>query len=316
MKIAVVGAGGVGGVFGARLAAAGHEVTIVARGAHLEAIRSGGLRVTGGPRDLHVRPALSTDRPEEIGGADVVLFAVKQWDLERAAAAARPLVGSGTTVVPLQNGIDARERLGAVLGLDPVIGGTAFINAFIAEPGAIEQRTPFNRLVFGEWDGRISARVEALAAACEPADIEAVASPNIELDIWKKFIFLVAVSSVNAVVRGNNAVVRRCPETEALIGICASEAAAIGRARGVPLDADAGEQAAGLAATFGDDGIASMAADLIKGGRLELPWLAGKAVALARETGVPAPVLETIHAALLPWQDGAAATLTPQRPGP
>ena len=307
MKIAVVGAGGVGGVFGARLAAAGHEVSFVARGAHLEAIRSGGLRVSGGPRDLHVRPSLATDRPAEIGVADVVLFAVKQWDLDSVAAAARPLVGSGTTVVPLQNGIDARERLGAVFGLDPVIGGTAFINAFIAEPGSIEQRTPFNRLVFGEWDGGLSRRVEALAAACEPTDVEAVASPNIELDVWKKFVFLVAVSSVNAVVRGNNGVVRRYPETEALIGICASEVAAIGRAQGVPLDADEGEQAARLSTSFGDDGIASMAADLMKGTRLELPWLAGKAVALARDTGVAAPALETIHAALLPWQDGAAA---------
>ncbi len=304
MKIAVVGAGGVGGVFGARLAAAGHEVGLVARGAHLEAIRSDGLRVTGGPRDLHVRPAFATDRPEDIGAADVVLFAVKQWDLESAGAAARPLVGPDTMVVPLQNGIDARERLGTILGPDRVVGGTAFINAFISGPGGIEQHTPFNRLVFGEWDGRPSARIDALAAACGPADIEAVASPNIELDIWKKFVFLVAVSSVNAVVRGNNGVVRRCPETEALIGICAAEVAAIGRARGVPLDGDAGEQAARLSASFGDDGIASMAADLMKGGRLELPWLAGKAVALARETGVPAPVLGTIHAALLPWQEG------------
>ena len=307
MKIAVVGAGGVGGVFGARLAAAGHEVGLVARGAHLEAIRSAGLRINGGPRDLHVRPAFATDRPEEIGTAEAVLVAVKQWDLEAAGEAARPLVGPDTTVVPLQNGIDARERLGAILGLDRVIGGTAFINAFISGPGSIEQHTPFNRLVFGEWDGQSSARVEALAAACGPADIEAVASANIELDIWKKFVFLVAVSSVNAVVRGNNGVVRRCPETEALIGICAEEVAAVGRARGVPLDADAGEQAARLSASFGDDGIASMAADLIRGTRLELPWLAGKAVALAREMGVPVPALETIHAALLPWQDGAAA---------
>ena len=307
MKIAVVGAGGVGGVFGARLAAAGHEVAIVARGAHLEAIRSGGLRVNGGPRDLHVRPAFATDRPGDIGAADFVLIAVKQWDLDDAGQAARPLVGPDTTVVPLQNGIDARERLGAIVGLDRVIGGTAFINAFISEPGSIEQRTPFNRLVFGEWDGRASPRVEALAAACESTDIEAVASPNIELDVWKKFVFLVAVSSVNAVVRGNNGVVRRCPETEALIGVCASEVAAIGRAQGVPLDADEGEQAARLSDSFGDDGIASMAADLIRGTRLELPWLAGKAVTLARETGVAAPALETIHAALLPWQDGAAA---------
>ncbi|MDE0410577.1 MAG: 2-dehydropantoate 2-reductase, partial [Alphaproteobacteria bacterium] len=244
MKIAVVGAGGVGGVFGARLAAAGHEVGLIARGAHLEAIRSTGLRINGGPRDLHVRPAFATDRPEEVSTAEAVLVAVKQWDLEAAGEAARPLVGPDTTVVPLQNGIDARERLGAILGLDRVIGGTAFINAFISEPGSIEQRTPFNRLVFGEWDGQSSARVETLAAACGPADIEAVASANIELDIWKKFVFLVAVSSVNAVVRGNNGVVRRCPETEALIGVCAAEAAAVGRARGVPLDADAGEQAA------------------------------------------------------------------------
>ena len=307
MKIAVIGAGGVGGVFGARLAAAGHEVGLVARGAHLEAIRRGGLRVKGGPRDLHVRPAFATDRPADIGIADCVLFAVKQWDLESAGEAARPLVGPETMVVPLQNGIDARERLGGILGLDRVVGGAAFINAFIAEPGAIEQRTPFNRLVFGEWGGQASARVEALAAACGPADIEAVASPDIERDIWRKFVFLAAVSSVNAVVRGNNGVVRRCPETEALVGICAAEIAAIGRAHGVPLDADEGERAARLAASFGDDGIASMAADLLKGGRLELPWLAGKAVALARESGTPAPALQTIHAALLPWQDGAAA---------
>ncbi len=304
MKIAVVGAGGVGGVFGARLAAAGHEVCIVARGPHLAAIREHGLAVAGGPGDVHVRPALATDRPEEFGAADCVLFCVKLWDVESAGALIRPLVGPHTMVVPLQNGIDARDRLGALLGLEAVIGGVAFVNAFIAAPGKIDQKSAFNRIVFGEWDGQRSARVEALAAACSGSAVEAVVSANIELDIWKKFIFLIGTGSVNAVVRGNMGVVRRCPETEALVARCADEAAAVGRACGIPLEADAGAEAVHLAGAFGDDTIASMAADLIKGNRLELPWLAGKAVALARKTGAPAPTLEVIHAALLPWQDG------------
>ncbi len=307
MKIAVVGAGGVGGVFGARLAAAGHEVGLIARGSHLAAIREDGLRVAGGPGDVHVRPALATDRPAEFGPAEAVLVAVKQWDLEAAGEAARPMVGPDTVVVPLQNGIDARDRLAAALGPEAVVGGVAFINAFIAAPGRIDQLSPFNRMVFGEWDGRRSARVEALAAACAPADMDAAVSDDIELEVWKKFVFLVAASSVNAAVRGNNGVIRRHPETLALLRACAMEVAAVGRARGIALAPDAGEQAARLLESFGDDTIASMAVDLLKGNRLELPWLAGKAVALAREAGVAVPVLATIYAALLPWQDGAAA---------
>lgn len=304
MKIAVVGAGGVGGVFGARLAAGGREVHFIARGDHLEAIRRDGLAVRGGPGDVRVRPAGAGDRPGDVGPADVVLFCTKLWDMEAAAELARPLVGMGTMVVPLQNGIDARERLSAILGPEAVVGGVAFVNAFITAPGRIEQISPFNRLVFGEWSGAASERCAAFAEACRNAGVEATVSGSVEREIWRKFVLLVAFSSVHAVARGNNAVVRSNPRTEGLIRLCADEVAAVGTAAGIPLGPDEGAQAAAVAAGFPADTIASMAQDLLRGNRLELPWLAGRVVALGAELGVPTPTLDVIHAALLPWQDG------------
>ena len=304
MKIAVVGAGGVGGVFGARLAAGGKEVHFVARGAHLEAMRRDGIAVEGGPGEIRVRPAGASDRPDDIGPADVVLFCVKLWDMEAAAELARPLVGAETMVVPLQNGIDARERLSPILGPEAVVGGVAFVNAFITGPGRIEQISPFNRLVFGEWSGDASERCAAFAEACRKAGVDAAVSRAVDREIWRKFVLLVAFSSVHAVVRGNNAVVRSNPRTEGLIRLCADEVAAVGTAAGIPLDPDEGAQATVMASGFPAEAIASMAQDLLRGNRLELPWLAGRVVALGAELGVPTPTLDVIHAALLPWQDG------------
>ena len=176
MRIAVVGAGGVGGAFGAALAKAGADVTFIARGAHLAAMKSTGLKVESPRGDTHLVPTQATDDPKTVGPVDVVLFCVKLWDVESAGAAIKPMVGKDTAVIPLQNGVDAAERLAPILGQQAVMGGVANISATIAEPGVIRQTGTVMRMVFGELDGSKSARAEAFAALCGKAGIDGVAA--------------------------------------------------------------------------------------------------------------------------------------------
>ena len=190
MRIAVIGAGGVGGAFGAALAKGGSDVTFLARGAHLKAMREQGLKVLGPRGDIHVVPTKAADDPAAIGPVDVVLFCVKLWDVESAGAAIRPIVGPNTAVIPLQNGIDASERLIPILGKEPVMGGVAQISATIAEPGVIRQTGTFMRLVFGELDGRPSARGAAFHTACQAAGFDSVNTNEILVALWEKFVLM------------------------------------------------------------------------------------------------------------------------------
>jgi ketopantoate reductase len=201
MRIAVIGAGGVGGAFGAALAKAGCDVTFVARGAHLKAMRERGLRMLGPRGDIHLQPTKATDDPASIGEVDVVLFCVKLWDVESAGAAIRPLVGKTTAVIPLQNGIDASERLIPILGKDAVMGGVAQISATIAEPGVIRQTGVFMRLMFGELDGRPSARGAAFHTACQAAGFDSVNTNEILVALWEKFVLMGTNSAVASVTR-------------------------------------------------------------------------------------------------------------------
>src|SRR5215510_2698210 len=201
MRIAIIGAGGVGGAFGAALAKAGTDVTFVARGAHLSAMRAKGLTVLGPRGDIHLTPTQATDDPASIGPVDFVLFCVKLWDVESAGAAIRPLVRRDTAVIPLQNGIDASERLIPILGAEAVMGGVAQISATIAEPGVIRQTGTFMRLVFGELDGRPSQRRASFHALCQRAGVDAVNSDAIVTALWEKFILLATNSSVVALAR-------------------------------------------------------------------------------------------------------------------
>jgi len=307
MRIAVIGAGGVGGAFGAALAKAGSDVTFVARGAHLAAMRARGLKVLGPRGDVHLSPVQATDEPAGIGPVDVVLFCVKLWDVESAGAAIRPLVGPGTAVIPLQNGVDASERLIPILGKDAVMGGVAQISATIAEPGVIKQIGTFMRLVFGELDGRPSARGAAFLAQCQSAGFDATNSNEILTALWEKFVLLASNSSVVSLTRLPFGKLRDDPEVFALFEKGVAEVAAVGRARGVALPADLEARTLKTTRNLPPEMMPSMAVDLLRGNRLELPWLAGKVVALGRELGVPTPAYDIMYAALKPYANGKPA---------
>src|SRR5215469_2939819 len=188
MKIAVVGAGGVGGGFGAALAKAGADVTFIARGAHLAAMKSAGLKIESPRGDTHLTPTQATDDPKTIGKVDIVLFCVKLWDLESAGEHIRSLIGPQTAVIPLQNGIDAADRLIPILGAKAVMGGVAQISASIVQPGVIRQVGTFMRMIFGELDGSRSKRAEAFLAICLKAGFDATLSDQIVTELWMKFI--------------------------------------------------------------------------------------------------------------------------------
>ncbi len=298
MKIAVMGTGGVGGWFGARLALAGEDVTFIARGAHLQAIRAAGLKVLAPAGDMLVRPASATDDPAQVGPVDIVLFAVKLWDTESAAEACRPLVGPATGVVCLQNGVDGEAAIGRVLGAAHAVGGVAHIAALIEAPGVIRQNGTLARLTFGELDGSRSARLERLHAACLRAGFETKLSDAIETDIWEKFVFLVGLSGATSVTRMPIGAILGDPDTRALFVALMEETATVGRARAVGLPdtliADLMRFSEGLPAAMK----ASMLGDLERGNRLELPWLSGAVVRLGRELGLATPANAIVYAAL------------------
>jgi 2-dehydropantoate 2-reductase len=305
MRIAVIGAGGVGGTFGVALAQAGADVTFVARGAHLAAIRERGLRIEGGRGEALLRPAQATDDPASIGPVDLVLFCVKLWDVESAGAQIRPLVGPETGVIPLQNGIDASERLSPILGKRPVMGGVAQVSATIAEPGVIRQTGALQRLVFGELDGSRSPRGERFLALCQKAGFDATLTERIERALWEKFVLLVAMSSITGVARLPVGKLRDDPDLWGLYATVMGEVVAVGRARGVDVAPDLADKLLAAVKSFPATGMASMAVDLLRGNRIELPWLAGKAVELGRELGVPTPATAALYAALKPYVNGA-----------
>jgi 2-dehydropantoate 2-reductase len=306
MRIAVIGAGGVGGGFGAALAKAGADVTFLARGAHLAAMRENGLRVHGDRGETMIRPVQATDDPASIGTVDIVLFCVKLWDIESAGKQIKPLIGPDTAVIPLQNGIDASDRLIPILGASHVMAGTVSISATIEQPGVIRQTGTFMAMAFGERDGSISPRAEAFREVCRKAGFDVLLSDNIAVPIWEKFVLLTAMSGGTAVTRLPIGKLRDDPDVFSLFESVARETAAVGRAEGVPLRSDVVEnQLAMIKEKTPPYARASMAVDLSRGNRLELPWLAGKVVALGRKHGVPTPVNAAVFAALKPYANGA-----------
>jgi 2-dehydropantoate 2-reductase len=307
MRIAVIGAGGVGAAFGAALAKAGGDVTFVARGAHLAAMRDNGLRIEGDRGETLLRPCQATDDPATIGPVDVVLFCVKLWDVERAGESIRPLIGPETAVIPVQNGVDAPDRLASVIGRDAVMGGTVGISATIAAPGIIRQTGTFMTMTFGELDGRASSRGERFLALCQKAGFTATLTDSIETAIWMKFIMLTAMSGGTAITRLPIGTLRDDPDVFWLFERIMHETDAVGRAKGVRLPDDAVTRILGGVRATPPTMMASMAHDLMRGNRLELPWLAGKVVSLGRELGVPTPVNAAVYAALKPYVEGAPA---------
>jgi 2-dehydropantoate 2-reductase len=307
MRIAVVGAGGVGGGFGAALAKAGADVTFIARGAQLAAMKAKGLRIEGGRGETHLVPTQATDDPASVGPVDIVLFCVKLWDVESAGKRIKPLVGAGTAVVPLQNGIDAPERLIPILGEGVVMGGVAQISASIVEPGVVRQVGTFMRMVFGEFDGRKSKRGEDLLALCLKAGFEATLSEQILTELWMKFILLATNASVMSLTRQPIGNLRDDPDMRPQFIAAYNEVIEVGRARGVNLPADALDKMLAFNAGAPPAMKASMALDLERGNRIELPWLGGKVVELGRQLGVATPTHALMYAALKPYVMGAPA---------
>ena len=307
MKIAVMGTGGVGGYFGAKLARSGCDVGFIARGAHLAAIRERGLMVKSGGGDVHIVPARATADPREIGPVELVLFGVKLWDTAAAAEAIRPLLGPDTAVISFQNGVVKDDILIEALGRDAVVGGVCYIAATITEPGVISHTGTMQRLVFGEYDGRRSQRVERFAAACRAAGIDAEISPDIRRAIWEKFVFLVAFSAITATTRRPIGAVRAHPQTRRLLAAAMQEVVDVGRALGVALAPDFVADRLRFADQLPENMTSSMANDLERGNRLEAAWLSGDVARRAVPLGVAAPVNATLFDVLSIAADGASA---------
>ncbi|MBA2961423.1 MULTISPECIES: ketopantoate reductase family protein [Ramlibacter] len=305
MRIGIMGSGGLGGYFGAKLADGGADVHFIARGAHLEAMRRDGLRIDG-PSPLHVRQVQATSQPADVGVVDVVMLAVKLWDTEQALEQIRPMVGPDTTVISFQNGVLKDQYLRAAFDPKQVMGGVGYVATTIAAPGVIRQTGPMQRLLFGEFDGSRSARGEALLAACLAGGIQAELSPAILREIWQKYVFLVGLSGTTTTMRTTIGPIRSNPQTRAFLADVMQEVIAVGRAHGVDLPPDYLRSALERADTVAPDMTSSMHHDLERGGRLEVRWLAGGVVELGRAKGVPTPLNRAIADILALRAEGAA----------
>jgi 2-dehydropantoate 2-reductase len=303
MKIAIMGSGGIGGYFGARLAHAGSDVTFIARGAHLEAMQRDGLALEG-PNPLHLPKVKATNDPSTIGPADLVLFCVKLRDTESAARSLKPVMGPETALISLQNGVQKDDMLAPIVGRKALMGGAAYIGVAIARPGVIRKTGTMERLAFGEYDNSRSPRAEAFLAACKAAGINAEIPADIVLELWQKFVFLTAMSSVTAAMRSTIGPIRAHPLTRAFALDIMREVVAVGRAHGVALPADFAEQRIGGVDALAPEMQASMAHDLNAGKPLELPWLAGAVVDLGAQKGVPTPCCRAVRDILILHADG------------
>jgi 2-dehydropantoate 2-reductase len=298
MRIAIMAAGAVGGYFGARLHEAGHDVAFIARGRHLDAIRQSGLKIESVLGDLHLKNVNATDDPAGVGPVDIVIFAVKLWDTEKAGEQTRPLVGPHTCVITLQNGVDSVERLTPILGADHVVGGTTHVVTVMPEPGVIRHTSKFAKLTCGFPDRRNDRNLQTFVVAAQAAGIEAILSDDIERDRWQKFIFLAGTSGVTASTRHPLGPIMADPDTRAFFRKVMQEVYEIARAKGVAIAEDFVDSQMTFADSISPTTKASQLNDLEAGNRLELDWLAGKVVSLGRELGVPTPANEAVYAVL------------------
>lgn len=302
MRVAVFGTGGVGGYFGGRLAQAGEEVIFIARGEHLRAIRDQGLRVESIKGDFTIHPAQASDSPARVGQVDLVLVAVKAWQVPEAAQAMQPLVGAETCVLPLGNGVDAPEQLAAVLGWEPVLGGLCQISAFIGAPGLVRHVGIEPYVALGEMDRRASARAERVRQAFERSGVKVEVPTDIQLAMWTKFMFIAAISGVGAVARVPLGVTRSLPETRCLLEDAMREIIAVGRARGVDWPADILEKRLAFIDSLAPAVIPSMQRDIVEGRPSELGSQNGAVVRMGLEAGVLTPVHAYIYGSLLPQE--------------
>lgn len=300
MKIAIYGAGGVGGYYGAVLARAGYKVSLVARGDHLAAIRQNGLRVLSPDGDFSVHPAAATDDPAEIGAVDAVIVAVKSPHLAAVRDQIAPLLGPDTLVVPLLNGVDAHETLLPAVGRSRMAKGLTRIVSEISQPGEIRHVGLEPYVAMAEWDGRTSPRVEALVSAFAEAGVQAAVPPDIDAALWFKFLMICSIGGVCAACRMPVGPVRTLPETRELLRLAMQEVADVARAHGIALPADAVARALKIVDTLPPEGTSSLQRDLAAGVPSELDDWSGAAVRLGARAGVPTPLQSFIYSVLLP----------------
>ncbi|MHC2994875.1 MAG: 2-dehydropantoate 2-reductase [Candidatus Atribacteria bacterium] len=302
MRIAVFGAGGVGGYFGGRLVQAGEEVVFIARGEHLQALRTHGLRVDSVKGDFVLQSVQATDDPGQVGVVDVVLLGVKAWQVPKAAQAMRPMVGPDTCVVPLQNGVEAPAQLVAVLGAQHVLGGLAKIISFKVGPGHIRHAGAEPYVAFGELDNRLSERAERLCQAFERAGVMVEIPPDIQAALWEKFLFIVSWGGVGAVTRAPIGVLRTVPETRQMLEQAMHEIFAVALARNITLPEDIIGKTMAFVDRLPPDGTASLQRDIVEGKPSELASWNGAVVRLGQEVRVATPLHAFIYHSLLPLE--------------
>lgn len=304
MRIAIMGAGGIGGFYGARLAQAGHDVAFITRGEHLKALRSNGLSLVGPAGDVHLPGIRATDEPASIEPVDVVLFCVKLFDTEDAARSIAPLLAKGGVCITLQNGVDGPERIGAIVGKDQVMGGIAFVSAVIDAPGVIRYNSKSPSIKFGENDGRMSDRATRFRDACIGAGFEAEVVSDIRATLWHKFVGLTVNSALTSLVRQPAGAIYPDPDLIALARQGFREAADVGRALGVRLPEDIVDWQVENHLGFPAGMYASMYHDLVRGKRLEIESLSGLVAREGARLGIPTPLHTMAYACLKPYVNG------------
>lgn len=295
MRIAIIGSGGVGGFFGAKLTKGGADVTFLARGAHLEALRTSGIAIESGAGIERVSPVRATDEPGELEASDFVLLAVKLWDTAAILDRIKGAVGPNTTIVSFQNGVLKDSYLRERFSPSQIMGGVAYVATTIDRPGVIRQTGPLQRLLFGEFDGKPSPRTQAFLQACLAGGIKAELSQNIERDIWEKYVFLVGLSGTTTAMDSPIGPIRSNAQTRQFLLDVMREVVAVGRARGIDLPEDYAERRLALTDDVSPAMTSSMHHDLQRGNRLEVAWLSGGVVTMGAQCGVPTPLNRAIH---------------------
>ncbi len=303
MRIAIVGAGAVGGYFGGLLARAGNEVTLLARGEHLDAIRRNGLEVRSNWGNFNVT-VHAADNPAEVGPVDLVFLTVKTYQNAAAIPSMAPLVGSATSVITLQNGVEAYKEVGRSFGMERVLPGAAYIETHVAEPGVVEQVGEVVRIVFGEVDGSTTQRAQDIQETLRAADINSELADDVLKALWTKFVFIATLAGVTSTSRASMDPLLADPESRAMVLACLREIEAVGRAEGVGLDDDVVDKIMAYMESTAKDLHASMHTDLELGRPLELEALNGTVVRLGREHGVPTPVNDVLYSLLVVHKDG------------
>lgn len=312
MKTAIMGAGGQGGLFGGLLWRAGEEVVLIARGAHLEAIESRGLTLKPAGSVAFIVDVPATDVPGEVGPVDLLMFCVKTYDLDNAAEAARPLVGAGTVILPVQNGVTAPGRLSELFGADRVIGGVSYLQGALEAPGVISYGGVAGKLYLGELKGGTSSRVSTIQRFLDGAGIDCEVHPDIRAAMWEKLVLICATGGVMAHYRQPAGPILADPEGRALMLGVMKEAEAVARANGIDLPECTAESHLNFIETgFAPDARSSQLEDILAGRRLELESLNGEIVRLGREVGIPTPLNLKIYETLKPYADGPAASGQP-----